>query len=199
MNLYTISIFVITYLICSISPAIEVCKRRTGEDIRNLGSGNAGTTNAIRVMGRMWGSVVFILDILKVFLAFGVVYLIGSIFGQDVDKTLKEVFIVAVVVGHCYPIFYSFKGGKGVAVSLVCIYILSQQIFLVCIIAGVIIILATRMVSMGSIGGVILFIIMTVVMLPEYLVSAIIISAIILFKHKSNIRRILEGQENKLF
>ncbi|MNP23868.1 putative glycerol-3-phosphate acyltransferase [compost metagenome] len=153
----------------------------------------------MRVLGRLWGSIVFILDIAKVFIAFGIVYFIGNIFKQDTGVLLRQIFIVAAVVGHCYPIYYGFKGGKGVAVALTALFILNSQIFLVCAIAGLLIILVTRMVSMGSIGGVILFIIMTFVMIPQYVISAVIIAFIILFKHRSNIRRILEGQENKAF
>ncbi|MCX8074402.1 MAG: glycerol-3-phosphate 1-O-acyltransferase PlsY [Clostridia bacterium] len=199
MELYTISIFLITYLICSISPAIEICKRVTGEDIRNLGSGNAGTTNAIRVMGRFWGSVVFVVDILKVFIAYGTVYLISIIFSKDAGFAFKSMFMVAAVFGHCYPIYYSFKGGKGIVVALICAYLVDSKIATVCLIAGMFIILLTRMVSLGSIGAIILFIIMTFVMIPDYILPVLIISAIIIFKHRSNIHRIVEGQENKLF
>lgn len=199
MSFYTISIFLITYFICSINPAIEVCKKVTGEDIRNLGSGNAGTTNAMRVMGRFWGAVVFVLDILKVFLAYGVVYIIGRLFKQDTNITLNSIFLVATVLGHCYPIFYSFKGGKGVLVAIASAYIIDVKIATVCLIAGLIIILVTRMVSAGSIGGIILFDVMILVMIPEYIIPALIVSVIIIFKHRSNIHRIFEGQENKLF
>ena len=70
MSLYKISIFLITYLICSINPAIEKRKKKTGEDIRKLGSGNAGTANAMRVLGKPLGTIVVLLDIAKVFLSF---------------------------------------------------------------------------------------------------------------------------------
>lgn len=199
MNLYTISIFVITYLICSISPAIEICKIKNGEDIRNLGSKNAGTTNAIRVMGKFWGIVVFLLDILKVFISFGIIYFIGSIFNQDININLKSVLIVAATLGHCYPIYYSFKGGKGVAVTLAAAFILDYQVATICLIAGIVMILVSKMVSVGSIGGIILFMIITLVMIPEYIIPSIIVSLIILLKHRSNIIRIIEGKENKIY
>ncbi len=199
MNLYTVSIFLITYLICSINPAIEICKLKTGEDIRKLGSGNAGTTNAMRVLGKVLGSVVFILDIAKVFIAYGVVFGVGKIFSQDTTVTLNSVFLVAAVVGHCYPIYYKFKGGKGVVAGFVAILIINKEIAIVCLISAVLVIVITRIVSMGSLEGVILLDIMTIVMIREYIIPVLIVSAIIIFKHKNNIERIIQGQENKLF
>lgn len=196
---YNIVIFAIVYLICSISPSIEICKLKTGEDIRNLGSGNAGTTNSIRVLGKFMGFVVFILDVLKVIIAYGVILGIGKLFNQDTEIMFNSLFIVAAVTGHCYPIYYGFRGGKGVVTILVTAFILNVQIALVCVIAGVVIILITRTVSMGSIGGIILFNIMTFVMLKEYILAVFIVSLIILFKHRKNIVRISHGEENKLF
>lgn len=197
--LYNIAVFVITYLICSVSPSIEICKRKTGEDIRNLGSGNAGTTNSIRVLGKFMGIVVFILDALKVVVSFGVIIGIGNLFKQDVDFMINSIFMVAAVLGHCFPIYYSFKGGKGIVVMLVSGIILDYQIALVCIIAGIIIIAITRIVSIGSIGGIILFNIMAFVMIPQYILPVFIASVIILFKHRKNIVRIIHKEENKLF
>ncbi len=199
MNLYTISIFLITYLICSISPSIEICKIKKGEDIRNLGSRNAGTTNAIRVMGKFWGIVVFLLDILKVFISYGIIYFIGKTFNQDINVTLKSIFIVAATLGHCYPIYYSFKGGKGVAVTLAASFILDYKVALVCLIVGILLIIITRMVSIGSVGGIILFVIITFVMNKEYIIPNIIVSIIILLKHRTNIIRIMQGKENKIY
>lgn len=197
--IYNVAIFVITYLICSISPAIEICKLKTGEDIRNLGSGNAGTTNSIRVLGKLMGFVVFILDILKVLLSYGVILGVGKLFKQDTEIMFNSIFMVAAIAGHCYPIYYGFRGGKGVVAVLVTAFILNVQMALVCIIAGIVIILITRTVSIGSIGGLILFNIVTFVMLTEYILPVFIVSLIILFKHRKNITRIIHGEENKLF
>lgn len=197
---YNIAICVITYLICSISPSIEICKLKTGEDIRNLGSGNAGTTNSIRVLGKFMGFVVFLLDVFKVLLAYGVILGIGKLFNQEIDTMFYSLFLVSAIVGHCYPVYYGFRGGKGVVTMLVVGLILNAQFGLVCIIAGIVMILVTRTVSIGSLGGIILFNIMTVVMLPsEYILPVLIASLIIIFKHRKNISRIINGEENKLF
>lgn len=197
--LYNIVIFTVAYLICSISPSIEICKIKTGEDIRNLGSGNAGTTNSIRVLGKLLGLVVLILDVMKVVVAYGVILGISKVFKQDTEIIFKSLFMVAAIIGHCYPIYYGFRGGKGVVTILVVGFLLNPQVALVCIIAGIVIILVTKTVSIGSLGGVILFNIMTFVMLQEFILPVFIISLIILFKHRKNITRIIHGEENKLF
>jgi glycerol-3-phosphate acyltransferase PlsY len=199
MNFYTVVIFLITYLICSINPAIEICKRRTGEDIRKLGSGNAGTANAMRVLGRIFGIFVIILDISKVFLSFYIITFIGKTFGKDTEITLKSIFIVAAVIGHCFPIYYGFKGGKGVIVGITVGVIINPQIALVCIISSLVIILLTRLVALGTIGGVILYIIMSLVMMTEYLIPVLIATVIIMFKHRASIQRILTKQEEKFW
>lgn len=199
MSLYKISIFLITYLICSINPAIEICKKKTGEDIRKLGSGNAGTANAMRVLGKPLGTIVVLLDIAKVFLSFYIVSFIGKTFNMDTDVTLKSVFILATVIGHCYPIYHGFKGGKGVIVGITTAVILDKKIALVCIIAGLIILLVTRIVAMGTLSGLALYVIMTIVMMPEYIVPVLIISLIVMFKHRTNIQRMIAKQEEKLW
>ena len=94
INLYTVLTFLIVYFICSINPAIEICKRKTGEDIRKLGSGNAGTANAMRVLGTPLGILVIILDEVKVFVSFFIMLLISKLFGNSVDTTFKTIFIL---------------------------------------------------------------------------------------------------------
>ena len=127
MTVYMVVAFIITYLICSVNPAIEICKLKTGEDIRKLGSGNAGTANAMRVLGKTLGTVVIICDILKVFISLAIVYFIVKIFKQDISVMLKSVFILAAVIGHCYPIYYKFRGGKGVIVGMTTAFILDAK------------------------------------------------------------------------
>ncbi len=199
MNVYVIIIFFVTYLICSINPAIEICKRKTGEDIRKLGSGNAGTANAMRVLGRVLGTIVVMLDILKVLLSFKIVGFLMDILNYENIFVIQSVFIIAVVIGHCYPIYYKFKGGKGVIVGITAAFLLNSQIAIVCIVAGVLILLLTRIVSVGTLGGLALYLIMSIVMMPQYLVAVIISSLIVAFKHRANIQRIVNKQENKLW
>lgn len=199
MTVYKIFVFFITYLICSINPAIILCKIKTGEDIRKLGSGNAGTANAMRVLGKPLGILVIICDILKVFVSFSITYFIGSIFKQDTNVALKSVFIVSAVIGHCYPIYYKLKGGKGVIVGMTTAYILDPKTACICTIVGLIILLVTRMVAMGTFLGTLTYVIITIFSVKEFILPVIIACAIIMFKHRANVKRILTAQEEKLW
>lgn len=197
--MYKFIIFIITYLICSINPAILISKRVIGIDIREVGSGNPGTTNSIRIMGKFWGTVVFILDILKVFIAFYISMLIGVMFKQDTDVVLKSAYLLGAVIGHCFPVYYGFKGGKGMATMLIASFYISPKIAAVCLIVALIIILVTKMVSLGSVCGVSLFWIMTIVMESSYFIPVTIVVLIIIYKHRENIKRIINKEEHKIF
>ena len=199
MTVYMVVAFIITYLICSVNPAIEICKLKTGEDIRKLGSGNAGTANAMRVLGKTLGTVVIICDILKVFISLAIVYVIGKIFKQDISVMLKSVFILAAVIGHCYPIYYKFRGGKGVIVGMTTAFILDAKTALICMIVGVIVILITRTVAMGTLIGTIVYVVITIFSVKECVIPVIIACSIIMFKHRANINRILTRQEEKIW
>ena len=196
--MYIFIIFLITYLICSINPAILISKKVLAVDIRQVGSGNAGTTNSLRVMGKFWGSVVFLCDILKVFISFYICLFIGFVFKQDTDIALKSAYLLGAVIGHCFPIYYGFKGGKGMVAILVASLFLSPQITMVCLIVGLVIIVVTKMVSLGNVCAVSLYAIMTLVMQTGYIVPVLVVTSIILLKHKENINRIINKEENKI-
>jgi glycerol-3-phosphate O-acyltransferase len=197
INLYTVLTFLIVYFICSINPAIEICKRKTGEDIRKLGSGNAGTANAMRVLGTPLGILVIILDEVKVFVSFFIMLLISKLFGNGVDTTFKTIFILASIIGHCFPIYYGFRGGKGVIVGITTVAIFDPTNAVICIIAGLLVLLFTRTVSMGTLAGSILYLIISFVNRYDYIVAVLIAEAIVMFKHRSSIYRILTKQEQK--
>lgn len=198
MSIYAIVVFLLTYLVCSINPAIEVCKKKTGQDIRKLGSGNAGSANAMRVLGKPLGTLVVLLDIAKVFLSYFACILIGKLFNQPIDVSMKSMFIVASIFGHCFPIYYNFKGGKGVIVGITVAVILNKQIALICLAIGVVVIIITKVVSIGTLVGLIAYIGLTIFQMSEYLIPIIIISVIVLYKHRANIQRILTKQEEKI-
>ena len=197
INLYTVLTFLIVYFICSINPAIEIWKRKTGEDIRKLGSGNAGTANAMRVLGTPLGILVIILDEVKVFVSFFIMLLISKLFGNSVDTTFKTIFILASIIGHCFPIYYGFRGGKGVIVGITTVAIFDPTNAVICIIAGLLVLLFTRTVSMGTLAGSILYLIISFVNRYDYIVAVLIAEAIVMFKHRSSIYRILTKQEQK--
>lgn len=198
--MFYIVTFVIGYLLAAINPAIVLSKKVLKQDIRNLGSKNAGTTNAIRTMGKGIGALVFVLDLLKVVISYGIICLIGYIFKAEVTSVVKTLYMLSSVLGHSYPIYYSFKGGKGVAVFLMSAILVDLKAALVCILIGVIIIAISRMVSLGSIMGSILLVIMNIFTNTNYNFWLILMTvAIVVYNHRTNIVRILSGKENKLF
>lgn len=191
--------FLIAYFICSINFAIIITKLVKGEDIRKFGSGNAGTTNSIRVMGKFWGIMTFIGDICKTIIAYYLIYLIAKLFNIEYDISARSFYLVGAIIGHCYPVYYKFKGGKGVATTIAAMMLINKEVTLVAIIVGVIITVISRMISLASISAMILLNVMAFVMLPEYILPIFIITIIIIYKHKENIDRIIKGKENKLF
>lgn len=198
--MFYIITFLMCYLIAALSPSIIISKRVLKKDIRELGSKNAGTTNAIRTMGKSIGIIVFVLDILKVVISYGLVFLLGVIFKEEITSTVKTLYILASVIGHSYPVYYGFKGGKGVAVILMSAIIVDWKIALICIAVGIVVILVSRMVSLGSMIGVVCLAILSIFMESNYNILLITITiAIVIYNHRENITRIIAGKENKLF
>lgn len=199
MVMYVFS-FIIAYLIAAINPAIVISKRVLQQDIRELGSKNAGTTNAIRTMGKGVGALVFILDLLKVVVAYVIILLTGWIFKEQVTPITKSIYMLASVLGHSYPVYYGFKGGKGVAVFLMSAILVDAKIAGICILTGVVVIAISRMVSLGSIIGSITLVIIDIFMDTNYsFIIALITVAVVVYNHRTNIQRIIAGKENKLF
>lgn len=190
-----IIIGVLSYLIGNFSSAYILGKTFKRTDIRTYGSGNAGATNALRVFGKKLGVAAFILDILKGVLA---VYIGGQIMGYKG----RLIAAVLVVLGHDWPIFLKFKGGKGIATSLGVLVLLHWPTAVACIIIGVLVIIKTKYVSLGSIIAACLVpIIGTIMNRPfnkDYFVATLILGVIAIFKHRSNIKRLMEGKEFKL-
>ncbi len=198
MTFYIILLFLCTYLICSINPAILICKQKTGEDIRKLGSGNAGTANAMRVLGRVLGTVVIILDIAKVLGSYFIATKLTEAFGYTIEMTtFKNTFILSAIIGHCYPLYYGFKGGKGVVVGMTLMALIEPKIVMICIISGLIVMALTRTVAIGTISGTLLFFVISLFNGCDYIVGVTIAVIIVMFKHRWNIQRILTGQEHK--
>lgn len=194
-----VTIFLIAYLISAINPSIIIGKRLKGIDIRNEGSGNAGTTNAIRTLGTGLGILVFMLDIVKVLISYAVIYLLSILFSFAFTENLKSIYIVGSVIGHCYPIYYGFKGGKGVTTFLVSMMIVDYRATLVCLVVGLIIIALTRWVSLGSLSGVVLSLILGIFIETSFNYMFVAIAVLIIcIRHRENIKRIINKTENKL-
>ena len=204
-----ILIAIIAYLIGSVNFSIIFSKKFAGFDVKEKGSGNAGTTNMLRSVGKKAAAITLICDILKGVVAIGIAILLGYI--PDMNKELLlQIAGVAVILGHTFPVFFGFKGGKGVATSLGVLLLSNWQIGLICLVFALVLMILTRMVSVGSCAAAILFPVLTLfinehyTVLTEgksgnvYFIYSVILAIIVLFNHRENIKRLLNGTENKI-
>ena len=202
-----IIIAIIAYVIGSINFSVIISKKMAGFDVREKGSGNAGTTNMLRSVGKQAAAITLLCDILKGVISILIALLVGNI-AKNVDKAvLVQIAGILVVVGHTFPIFFEFKGGKGVATSLGVIMMINWQIGLICLVFAIAIMAFSKMVSMGSVGAAILFPILTLFINTnfivqesgmKYFVFSVMLAAMVIFNHRANIKRIANGTENKL-
>ena len=204
-----ILIAIIAYLIGSVNFSVIFSKKFAGFDVREKGSGNAGTTNMLRSVGKKAAAITLICDILKGVVAIGIAILLGNI--PDMNKELLlQIAGVAVILGHTFPVFFGFKGGKGVATSLGVLLLSNWQIGLICLVFALVLMILTRMVSVGSCAAAILFPVLTLFINEHYTVLtdgkagnvyfiySVILAIIVLFNHRENIKRLLNGTENKI-
>ena len=197
-----LTVAIVAYVIGSINFAVIFSRKFAGFDVREKGSKNAGTTNVLRTVGKKVAALTLICDILKGVLAVLVAILAKTMWdGFDV-QTLKYIAGIMVILGHTYPIFFDFRGGKGVATAIGVLLMLNWKIGLICLIFGLLLIAITKMVSLGSMCGAVLFPVLSIFMQKGITLLQIIlcfaIGAIVIFNHRANIKRIKEGKENKL-
>ena len=133
---------IIAYLIGSINFSVIISKKVAGFDVREKGSGNAGTTNMLRAVGKKAAAVTLICDVLKGVVAIGIAIILGNIVKDINRELLIQVAGIAVVLGHTFPVFFGFKGGKGVATSLGILLLSNWQIGLICLVFGIVLILS---------------------------------------------------------
>lgn len=203
-NLLLIAGGVLAYLMGSFSSAVWIGKWFYNTDVRQHGSGNAGATNTIRVLGTKAGVIVMILDIVK---AWGAVMLAYYFVGENTDTSYltnyKIVLGALAVLGHVFPVFTGFKGGKGVA-SLVGVVLAVYSPYIILIVLGwfALIFILFRYVSLASITASILFAILAIFVFHEQNMYLIILAALIAIfvplTHHKNIKRLLKGEESKL-
>lgn len=231
--LIIIGIAVISYLIGSVNFSILLSKTVSGKDIRESGSGNAGATNMLRTHGKKLAIITLLLDIFKgvaaVFMAWWIatvsapfieaVLSVSTSAGLDVFDMLegqafnmssfiensRYIAAVCVVLGHNFPIFFGFKGGKGVATSLGVVMVLDWQIGLLVAVIAIAVMAITGYVSFGSIIGGGVFVIaefVKAVASHSYdftrLVCVVVLGVLLIARHRANIKRLLNGTENKL-
>lgn len=190
-----ILIAIISYFLGNISFAYILGKLFTQKDVRDYGSGSAGATNALRIFGKKIGIMVFMGDVLK-----GVVAVtLGRYFGNQMGAYAAGAF---VIIGHNWPVLLNFKGGKGVATTIGVMIFVNPFLASICVVLGVIIIIFTRTVSLGSIFGMALAPIVAVIFVRPFdsalLIFCLFVASMSIYRHKSNIKRLFEGKENKL-
>ena len=197
---------IVAYLIGSISFSVIFSKKMAGFDVREKGSGNAGATNMLRSVGKKAAVLTLLCDALKGVVAIIFAIIVGAIAKESDKALLVQIAGILVVVGHTYPVFFGFKGGKGVATALGVLLITNWKIGLICLVFALVIMALTRIVSAGSVVAAVLFPVLVLFMHTNYTISegssyfvySIILAVIVLFNHRSNIKRILNGTENKL-
>ena len=193
----------IAYCIGSISSSVIISKRMADFDVREKGSGNAGTANVLRSVGKGAAALTLICDVLKGVIAVLIAFIVGKIVGGTIDRVLLvQIAGILVLLGHTFPIFFGFRGGKGIATGLGIILVCNWQIGLICLAFYAVMMLLTRISAVGSLSAAVLFPILTLFLHRYYIISgnyfvfALIVALLILFNHRSNIIRLLQGNEN---
>lgn len=196
-------LIVLSYLIGSIPTAVWVSRYFFGVDIRDYGSGNAGATNCYRVLGSKWGTFVMIVDMLKGVVATSLYLLIPFYMHDELERTNFMIGLgLAAVLGHIFPLWADFKGGKGVA-TLFGMVVAIQPIVAVCCIGVFLLVLyLTRFVSLSSILASVAFAVFILFIFNEketlYRVFAVAVALMVILTHQKNINRILKGTESKV-
>ncbi|HEX8277210.1 MAG TPA: glycerol-3-phosphate 1-O-acyltransferase PlsY [Segetibacter sp.] len=196
-------LIILSYLIGSIPTAVWVSRHFFEVDIRDYGSGNAGATNTYRVLGSKWGTLVMIVDVLKGVLATSLYVLIPYYMTDEWDRTNFMVGLgLAAVLGHIFPIFASFKGGKGVATLFGMVIAIQPIVAVLCVGVFLLVLYLTRFVSLSSILASIAFAVFILFIYneeePLYRVFAVAVALMVILTHQKNINRLLKGTESKV-
>ena len=196
-------LIVIAYCIGSIPTAIWLSKAFFGIDIRDYGSGNAGATNTFRVLGSRWGTAVMIVDVLKGVAATSLYILLPYYMTSEWDRTNFMVGLgLAAVLGHIFPIWAEFRGGKGVATLFGMIIAIQPLVAICCVGVFLLVLYLTRFVSLSSILASIAFAVFILFIFnekePLYRAFAIVVALMVVLTHQKNITRLLRGNESKV-
>jgi glycerol-3-phosphate acyltransferase PlsY len=194
---------ILAYLLGSIPTAVWVGKKWYGLDVREHGSKNAGATNTFRVLGKKPGIVVLLIDVLKGTLATAAPVLYLTIPGNEEHlMNIQLLSAICAVIGHLYPVFAGFRGGKGVATSLGVIIGMQPIAALCCLIVFLVVFIASKYVSLGAMSAALTFPIVTYFFLKitylPFLTFAVLLCSLVIFSHRKNIERLWKGEENKM-
>ena len=200
--IFRVLIILGAYLIGSIPSSVWIGKRFYGVDVREHGSGNAGFSNTVRVLGWRAGLPVFFIDVLKGYLAVSLAHFAGNLMpGSVAFINLQLLLGAAGVLGHIFTIYVGFKGGKGVATLLGLLLAIQPQVTLICLAIFIVVFLTTRYVSLSSMAAGIAFPILNILVFHTTAMSLIIFSMIVsillLLTHQKNIERLLNKEESR--
>ena len=207
MSIYSISAVLLAYLFGSIPTAVWLGQAFYGVDVREYGSGNAGATNTFRVLGKKAGIAVMTIDILKGFTATKLAYFIGlSITGpQNSSQFINYQLALGLtaVVGHLFPVFAGFRGGKGVATLFGMILAVNFPAAMLCVLVFLVVLLITKYVSLSSICSGFAFPLGIVFLFQSTIRSEVLYSmcvcVLVLVTHQKNLERLLKGKESKVY
>lgn len=196
-------LIIVGYLIGSIPTAVWTSKYFFNIDIREYGSGNAGATNTYRVLGPKWGTIVMAVDMLKAIAAVKLVFLLPYAYVSDLYLINMQLGLgLAAVIGHIFPIWADFRGGKGVATLFGMVLGIQPNVALCCVGVFMLVLYLTRWVSLSSILASIAFPVFILVIFNEpeklYRVFAITVALLVLLTHQKNITRLIKGSESKV-
>ncbi|MDQ2753652.1 MAG: glycerol-3-phosphate 1-O-acyltransferase PlsY [Bacteroidota bacterium] len=195
----------IAYLIGSIPTAVWVSRYYFGIDIRDYGSGNAGATNTYRVLGSKWGTIVMCVDMLKGVIATSLYIIIPFyvVSAHDWDRTNLMIGLgLAAVLGHIFPIWANFKGGKGVATLFGMVVAMQPSVALCCVAVFLCVLYLTRFVSLSSILSSVAFAVFILFVFNDdvtlYRIFSVAVALMVILTHQKNINRLLKGTETKV-
>lgn len=203
-NYYSFFVYIIcavvTYLLGSVNYAILLSRYTTDVDVRLQGSGNAGSTNVFRCVGKRAGIAVMVCDLLKGISAALFARMLASLCNVELDE-LMGIACICVITGHIYPVFFGFKGGKGVMALAGCVLIFYPMEFAGMLLLFAVVFYLSRIVSLASISTALALPLLVALgknSLFPCVVSAIICSAIVVVSHRANIVRLINGNEAKI-
>lgn len=207
--LLIIGLAIVSYLLGSIPSAVWIGKGLHGVDVREYGSGNAGATNTFRVLGKKAGTIVLLMDVLKGLSAASLIWLLNDFYPNETLKedhpfkfvNLQLLFGLLAVIGHLFPVFAQFRGGKGIATLFGMILAIHYPSALLCLGLFLLVLFVTRYVSLGSILAAIAFPLGVVYIFhqkePLFIAFAITAAFLVIMTHQKNIRKLVKGTENK--
>ena len=206
ISIYSVSALLLAYLFGSIPTAVWIGQAFYGIDVREYGSGNAGATNTFRVLGKKAGIAVMLLDIFKGYTATNLAYLIGlSVTGPQNSVQFVNYQLalgITAVMGHLFPVFAGFRGGKGIATLFGMILAVQPQAAMLCVLTFIVVLLISKYVSLSSILAGFSFPLSVIFIFQSPIRSVVLygmsICVLILVTHQKNIERLLKGKESKV-